>query len=157
MQDDINALDRFMITLEWLMAVQERHPGAVHFGLIHLCFHGTHELGNAYGAPDASKMLSDFAAQLRNSFRKTDPVARDGLDFWILVPYTSPETVTHKVTTLVEMASANGLGIVDRDVAVFTLPAPELMKDMAFNSGAEFLSHLKRNRQIAFRWEPAAL
>lgn len=51
------------------------------------------------------------------------------------------------------MASDAGLDIVDRDVAVFSMPDPEIMQNMAFNSAGEFLAHLKANRQIAFRWE----
>lgn len=156
MQEDFQALDRFLSTLEWLMALHERNPNALHFGLVHVCFHDKQQLGAAYGARDASQMLTHLARQLRNSFRKTDLVARDGTDFWVLVPYTSPETVTEKVRTLVEMASDNGLDIVDRDVAVFAMPDPAIMSNMAFNSAAEFLAHLKRNRQIAFRWEHAA-
>lgn len=153
MQDELQALDRFLSTLEWLMALHERNPTVLHFGLVHVCFHDRHQLGAAYGARDAAEMLSKLARQLRQSFRKTDLIARDGTDFWILVPYTEPETVTAKVTTLVELASDNGLDIVDRDVAVFTMPDPEIMNNMAFNSASEFLAHLKRNRQIAFRWE----
>lgn len=153
MQEDIDALDRFMITLEWLMALQERHPSALHFGLIHVCFHNKESLGRAYGARDAAHMLSDLAHQLRLAFRKTDLVARDGTDFWILAPYTLPETVTEKVTKLVELASDNGLDIVDRDVAIFAMPDPEVINNMAFKSAAEFLAHLKQNRQIAVRWE----
>lgn len=153
MQEDIDALDRFMITLEWLMALQERDPNALHFGLIHVCFHNSESLGRAYGARDASLMLTQLARKLRLSFRKTDLVARDGTDFWILVPYTSPATVTEKVTALVELASDNGLDIVDRDIAIFAMPDLDILNNMAFDSASDFLSHLKRNRQIAFRWE----
>lgn len=153
MQEDIDALERFMITLEWLMALHERDPGVLHFGLIHVCFHNKESLGQTYGARDASLMLTTLSQQLRQSFRKTDLVARNGTDFWILVPYTLPQTVTEKVTKLVELASDNGLDIVDRDVAVFTLPDTEVLGNMAFDSAADFLAHLKKNRQIAFRWE----
>ncbi len=153
MQDDLQALDRFLSTLDWLMALHERNPAALHFGVVHVCFHNKHQLGATYGARDAVQMLSNLARQLRNSFRRTDLIARDGTDFWILVPYTEPETVTDKVRTLVEVASDNGLDIVDRDVAVFTMPDPAIMENMAFNSAADFLAHLKQNRQIAFRWE----
>jgi len=153
MQEEIDALDRFMITLEWLMALHERNPNALHFGLVHVCFHNKEALGATYGARDAAQMLSTLSQQLRESFRKTDLVARNGTDFWILVPYTHPETVTEKVTKLVELASDNGLDIVDRDVAIFTMPDPEVLSNMAFDSAAEFLIHLKKNRQIAFRWE----
>ena len=153
MQEDLQALDRFLSTLDWLMAVHERNPTALHLGLIHVCFHNRQQLGAAYGARDAMEMLSNLSRQLRSAFRRSDLVARDGTDFWILVPYTNPITVTTKVATLIEMASDSGLDIVDRDVAVFTLPDPAIMENMAFNSAAEFLSHLKQNRQIAFRWE----
>ena len=153
MQEDIDALDRFMITLEWLMALQERNPSALHFGLVHVCFHNKESLGQAYGARDASQMLADLARQLRQSFRKTDLVAREGTDFWILVPYTSPNTVTEKVSKLVELASDNGLDIVDRDVAVFTLPDPDVLGNMAFDTAPELLAHLKLNRQIAISSE----
>lgn len=153
MQEDIDALDRFMITLEWLMALHERNPEFMHFGLVHVCFHNQESLGAAYGARDASQMLANLSHQLRKAFRKTDLVARNGTDFWILVPYTSPDTVTEKVSKLVELASDNGLDIVDRDVAIFELPDSEVIGNMAFNTATEFLLHLKQNRQIAFRWE----
>jgi hypothetical protein len=153
MQEEIDALDRFMFTLDWLMAMHERNPGALHFGLVHVCFHNKESLGVAYGARDAAQMLSNLSLKLRDAFRKTDLVARDGTDFWILVPYTSPDMVTEKVSKLVELASDNGLDIVDRDVAVFTMPDPEVLNNMAFDTAQEFLAHLKKNRQIAFRWE----
>lgn len=154
MQDDFEALDRFMITLEWLMALHERNPHALTFGLIHVCFHDQESLGKAYGARDASNMLSELARQLRQNFRKTDLVARNGTDIWVLVPYTQPETVTEKIGKLVELASDKGLNIVDRDVAVFALPDPEVLHDLKCKTASEFLIHLKQNRQIAIHWAP---
>jgi GGDEF domain-containing protein len=153
MQQEIKAFEQLTTVLEWLMELQERHPEALRFGLIHVCFHDASLLGKAYGAQDASKMLTELAQKLRLSFRKSDIVARDHADFWILAPYTSPETVTEKVALLVKIASADGLDIVDRDVAVFSMPNPEVMQGMAFKSASEFLEHLKNNRQITFRWE----
>jgi hypothetical protein len=153
MQEDIKALERFVITLEWLLALHERHPQALHYGLIHITFHDRNRLGQIYGAKEAINMLVDLARQLRGTFRQADLVARDGMDFWVLVPYTTPETVAAKVTTLVEMASDHGLDVVDRDVAIFNLPDPAVMPNTRFATATEFLSHLKQNRQIAFRWE----
>jgi GGDEF domain-containing protein len=154
MQDDIDAFDHFKYTLEWLLAVLERHPDALQFGLIHVCFHNKEALGSRYGARDAVNMLRELASQLRKSFRKTDLVARDTTDFWILVPYTDPATVTEKVSQLVELASDNGLDIVDRDVAVFTLPDPQITNMTAYDSARELLAYLKANRAIAVRWDP---
>lgn len=153
MQEEIDALDRFMITLEWLMALQERHPTALNFGIVHVCFHDREALGRTYGARDASQMLCDLAHKLRQAFRKTDLVAKNGTDFWILAPYTHPETITEKVSQLVEMASDNGLDIVNRDISIFTMPDFQMINNQAFNSADEFLAYLKQNRQIALRWE----
>ncbi len=155
MQDEVEALEKLKTILEWLMGLQERNPSALKFGLVHVCFHNTKILGEAYGAPNAAKMLKELARKLRLSFRKTDLVARDRADFWILVPYTSPETVTEKIATLIKLASEDGLKIVDRDVAVFSIPDLDLVQSMAFKSAGEFLEYLKKNRQVSLRWEQA--
>ena len=89
------------------------------------------------------------------AFRKTDLVMRDGTDFWILVPYTDPITVTDKVTTLLEVTAQNGLAIVDRDVALFTLDMP-LMAAAPKSAVPQFLDYLKRHRQVAIGWQRPA-
>ena len=153
MQEDIVALERFMHTVEWLLAIYERNPNALPCGMIHVCFHNKQQLGQTYGARDALMMLAELSGKMRKTFRKTDLVGRDGSDFWILVPYTSPDAVAQKVSLLVEIASDAGLDIVDRDIAVFSLPEPEIMQNKVFNSAVEFLEHLKANRQVAYHWE----
>jgi len=155
MQEDIEARDRFMITLDWLLAVHERYPGnPLNFGLLHICFHDQQKLGQTYGAPEAYHMLAELGRKLRLAFRRTDLVARDGSDFWILAPYTTPETVTEKIATLVKISAADGLNIVDRDVAVFNLPDPNVTDQAPLNSADAFLAHLKAHAQtIACRWE----
>jgi GGDEF domain-containing protein len=110
-----------------------------------------------YGAKDAANMLMGLARALRQAFRKTDLVARDGLDFWILAPCTTPETLTEKVTTLVEVASDNGLDVVDRDVAVFTMPDAGILSNGPFAAATDFLNYLKANRDIKFSWEQVCL
>lgn len=153
MQDEVSALERLKTILEWLMALHERNPGALQFGLIHVCFHNAESLGKAYGAPNAAKMLKELARKLQLSFRKTDLVARDRADFWVLVPYTSPETVTEKIALLIKIASEDGLKIVDRDVAVFSIPDTDAFQGMEFQSANDFLEYLKKNRQVALHWE----
>lgn len=157
MQQDIEARDRFMITLDWLLAVHERYPGnSLNFGLLHVCFHDRQKLGEAYGAPEAHHLLAELGGKLRQAFRRTDLVARDGTDFWILAPYTTPETVMEKIATLVEISAADGLNIVDRDVTVFALPDPALTDQAPLSSAAAFLAHLKEHCQtIACHWEHA--
>lgn len=144
--------DRFMIILDWLMSLQERHPASLQFGLVHICFHNPRVLGDAYGARDAAQMLSDLLGRLRDAFRKTDLAIREGIDFWVLVPYTNPETVTRKVREIVDMASSSGLDIVERDIAVFSFPEFHADGQPRHASPEEFLQYLKRNRHIAFRW-----
>jgi hypothetical protein len=153
MQDDINALERFNVTIEWLIALHERYPQVLQYSLIHICFHDRQRLGDIYGAKEAASMLMGLARELRKTFRRTDLVARDGLDFWILAPCTTPDTVAEKVTTLVEAASDYGLDVVDRDIAVFTMPEYLVPGSMSFEKAADFLAHLKSNRSIQFRWE----
>ncbi len=157
MQEDIVARDRFMFTLEWLMALLERHPTALQFGLIHVCFHDKESLGNAYGAKNAMEMLCHLAGELRRVFRKTDLIARNGTDFWILAPNTLPETVTEKVKQFVEVASQNGFDIVDRDIAIFDFPNAEIVNNKALDTPAKLLDHLKATRQITARWEQSPI
>mgnify|MGYP000237453590 CR=1 FL=1 len=155
MQEEFEAADRFSIALEWLLAIQERYPAQLNFGLLNVCLHGREVLGQAYGVRDATKMLGELAGKLRHAFRKTDLVMRDGTDFWILVPYTDPITVTDKVTTLLEVTAQNGLAIVDRDVALFTLDMP-LMAAAPKSAVPQFLDYLKRHRQVAIGWQRPA-
>lgn len=155
MEEELRATDRFSVTLEWLLAVQERYPSQLSFGLLNVCLHGKEVLGQAYGVRDAAKMLSSLADGLRQAFRKTDLVMRNGTDFWILVPYTDPLMVTDKITTLLEIAADNGLSIVDRDVARFTSDMPVMMA--APKSSVDvFLDYLKRHRQVAVGWQKSA-
>ena len=154
MQEELNAFERFTITMEFLMELHVRHPQAIDYSLIHVCFHDRQRLGVVYGAKEAAKMLVDLAKKLRQSFRKTDLVARDGVDFWILAPCTTPENVSEKVTTLIEMASDLGLDVVERDVAVFSMPDRGILEGKSFDRAADFLAHLKSNRSVKFRWEP---
>lgn len=151
--DHIDHFDRFLITLDWLLSMHARYPEHVDFGILHICFHGHRQLGHTYGAPTAFQILNELADSLRANFRKTDLVARNGIDFWILVPYTDPQTVCRKVSKLVEIAATKGLSVVDRDVSLFK--PSELMHDEVTRAktSIEFLDHLKAIRQVAMRWE----
>lgn len=153
MQEDIQACERFLSILDWLLGLQERHPESLQFGLVHICFANKEALGSAYGANTASKLLVDLAHQLRLAFRKTDLVARILTDFWVLIPYTSPDTVISKVAKIVEIGASNGLQIVDRDISIFSLPNPDLVQT-SFASASDFLDRLKAGRQVAMRWGP---
>lgn len=144
-QQDHELREKFLFTLEWLLAVTERYTDHVQFGLIHIDFVNPRVLGDAYGAQEASKKLDEVLHCLSKSFRKTDLVTRDGVDFWILVPYTAADgRLAEKVKDIIEIASQSGLHLVERDISIFSLPLNkgELEKNC---SATEFLAHLKKN------------
>lgn len=157
MTEDLAAFERFTTILEWLLEVRERRIELVDIVLIHVCFHDQQRLGDAYGASEAHQMLAGLASRLRVACRKSDLVARDGTDFWILMPYEVPATVTERVATLVELAAADGLNIVDRDIGYFSLNATSGEDEQAFTSAAAFLAYLKQHEQTAQRWRHAEL
>lgn len=143
--DDIEAREKFLFTLNWLLAVTKRHSPNLQFCLAHINFENPRILGETYGAQKASQKLDEVSHLLRKAFRKTDLVARDGGDYWILVPYTPPEEkLVDKIKYIIEIASQGGLQIVERDISIFPLSqhAVEHCEDC---SALEFLSYLKKN------------
>lgn len=144
-QSSIESREKFLYTLEWLLAVTRRHAAHIQFGLVHINFASPALLGDTYGAQEAAHHLDDILLRLQAAFRKTDLVARDGTDFWVLVPFTpASEILADKVREIIAAASQNSLEIVERDISLFSLPfsTPELNQD---HSAAEFLAYLKKN------------
>lgn len=143
--EDLEVREKFLFTLEWLLAVTKRHSGGLQFCLAHINYKTPNILGETYGAQNASQKLDEVSHSLRNAFRKTDLVARDGEDFWILVPFVSDEEkLVDKIKYLIETASQSGLQIVERDISIFLLPDGAAELD-ANGSAVEFLAYLKRN------------
>jgi len=152
-QEDIDAREKFLFTLEWLLAVTKRYSGHLQFGLAHINYENAKILGETYGAQKASQQLDEVSHSLRKAFRKTDLVARDGVDFWILVPYTpADEKFVDKIKYIIETASQGGLQIVERDISIFLLPqdAADLAEGI---SALEFLAYLKENHIAPARHE----
>jgi len=142
---DIEASEKFLFTLEWLLAVIKRYSGHFDFALAHISYKHPSILGDAYGAPVASQKLDEFSHALRKAFRKTDLVARDGTDFWVLVPYTPVnERLVDKIKYITETASQSGLQIVERDISIFAL-SHDLVAPGTECSAENFLRHLKDN------------
>ena len=81
---------------------------------------------------------------MRRAFRKTDLVARDGEDFWILTPYTPvTDKLSDKAMHITRIASKNGLEFVERDISIFSLTdVVALGKD---RNASQFLLHLKNH------------
>ncbi len=137
--------EKFLFTLDWLLAVTRRYSSSLEFGLAHINFENPGALGDAYGAPLASHKLDDVLLLLRKAIRKTDLVARDGADFWILLPHaTGEEKLADRIREIVDLTSQSGLQIVERDLTLYSFPKglPELEGEV---SAYEFLSHLKQN------------
>lgn len=142
-QSDIEAREKFLFTLEWILAVSKRYQDSpLRFGLVHISVGNSQGLGEAYGAHGASRKLVEVSHALRGAFRKTDLVARDGVDYWVLAPYTPPENISDKIMDIVREASKNGLDIADRNVAIFSLPLKEPIHE-ASGSAQGFLQAIK--------------
>ena len=143
--EDIDAREKFLFTLEWLLAVTKRHTGGLQFGLAHINYETPRLLGETYGAQQAAHKLDEVSHSLRKAFRKSDLVARDGADFWILVPFTpTEEKLVDKIKYIVETASQGGLQIVERDISIFSLPNDAAHMDTD-STALEFLAYLKKN------------
>lgn len=144
--EDIASHEKFLYTLDWLLAVTTRYSGQLRFGLAHIDYENPRVLGDAYGAKSASQKLDEILHILRKNFRKADLVARHGTDIWILVPYApDEEKLGDKIKYIIDTASQAGLEIVERNLSFFSLPH-ESMQHCANCSAPEFLDYLKRNR-----------
>lgn len=147
---DLEAKEHFVRTLEWIMAVIHRYASPIQFGLVHISHGNGNEISEAYGAQGAVRQLVAMTESLRNAFRKTDLVARDGSDFWVIVPYTpATEKIYDKVVKILQDADHDGLNIVDRETTIFSLPMDltKLGKEPNQLTALEFLTHLKENKQ----------
>jgi hypothetical protein len=140
----------FVSTLDWLIAVTNRYYSPLEFGLVHISFGDEHDLGETYGALDAIWQLVKFTATFKKAFRKTDLVARIGIDYWVIVPYTpASEGIYEKVLGILKLAEHEGLQVVERKISIFTLSTllKKMDKKLTQLSTLEFLEHLKDNRE----------
>ena len=126
--------------------LHKRYSDPLQFGLVHIHYKNLGILGETYGAKNASRKLDDVSHSLRKAFRKTDLVARDGTDFWILVPYTqASEKLVDKVNDTIKKASQDDLHVAEHDINIFSL-SQDVVKICEGCSGAEFLAYIKINR-----------
>jgi len=152
MKNDAASWERLLHVLEWILAVKLRHADSLDFSLAYISFGDKATLGNRYGAMRAVQMLVELARELSNAMRKTDLVARNGTDFWVLIPHIEAESVVPKVTRIVEIASENGLDVVDRDISIFALQDNNILKQNGLDSPLRFLDYVKSNRNVARSW-----
>ncbi len=152
LEEDAAAWERFLTVLDWVLAVQSRYATNLRHSLICVSFHEQKRLGDTYGAKGALRMVIGLAAKLRESLRKADLVARNGTDIWVLVPFVTPKSVLARVAQIVEIAAANGLDIVDRDISVYAIPDTDALATLSFDSAEEFLDVVASDRRVAMRW-----
>ncbi|MCE1172366.1 MAG: hypothetical protein LWW84_13765 [Azovibrio sp.] len=146
-ETNIEAWDNFLFLLDWLLAVESRYPGHLQFGLAYVDYESPRVLGEAFGARRAAMKLDEVSHSLRRLFRKSDLVARDGSDVWILVPYTpADESLADKIAYIVEAASQGGLQIIERDIVLFSLPL-ETGQVPPGLAARDLLAYLKNNRE----------
>lgn len=147
---DAKSREIFINTLDWLSLVVNRYAENFNFALVKIAFGHGNELAEAYGAPEASKQLVAMTVDLQKAFRKTDLVARNGSDFWVIFPYTPfSENIYEKIVTVMEDAHHDGLNVVDREIAIFTSPFNFGEQKASPLNALALLDHLKRH-QAAF-------
>ena len=148
-RQDAEARTVFLATLDWLVAVAKRYASPIEFGLVYIAFGNKNELGETYGAQDAVRQLAELTHALQQTFRKTDMVARNGTDYWIIVPFApATERIHEKVIEILRSAEHNGLLVVERKTCIFTLSRllTELDKSVTDFGALRLLEHLKENR-----------
>jgi hypothetical protein len=119
--DDMYARERFLFQLEWLLALEQRYHNVLQSGLVRVAYDPQDVHGLTFDAADAATQLGKLMACLKSSFRSTDLVAREGMNFWILTPFTQLDPVMDKVRHVLTNAPENGLAIAKSDIRVYLL------------------------------------
>lgn len=150
MIEDIESRNSFLATLEWLLAIAARYDRSIELGLIHIEYGHRNELGETYGAHEAANQLAEMTRHLKQVFRKTDLVCRNGSDFWVIVPYTpSTERLYDKVFEILGGMEHEGLRVVNPEISVFDLTAliAAFVKQHREFNALDFIEHLRANKE----------
>jgi len=146
--NDYESRSIFLNTLTWLLAVAERYSDQFNFALVKIAYGNNNELGDAFGAPEASKQLSSLTASLQKTFRKADLIARNGTDFWIIFPYTPfSDNIYEKIRGVIDEGDHEELNIVNREIAIFTSPFHFSNEVSSQLSALETLDYLKTHQE----------
>jgi GGDEF domain-containing protein len=141
--DDLTAHDRFVLMLEWMLALEKRHADVLQPGLVHIKYDAQDIRDLTFGASDAAQKLSEVADCLKQAFRGTDFIAREGMDFWILTPFTQIDPVTEKVRQILKTAPQNGLGIAHSNIRIHMLRDHMDGAAAKFKAAHDFLDYLQ--------------
>lgn len=140
--DDMVAHERFLFQLEWLLALEYRYSNVLQSGLVHIAYDARDVQDLSYGAGDAAAKLSEVMACLKQAFRSTDLIARAGVNFWILTPFTQSDPVVEKVQQVIRTAPQEGLAIAQSNIRVYLLRDHVQPGGPVFANGQAFLDHL---------------
>jgi len=141
--DDIYSRDRFLSQLDWILALEQRYQHILQSGLVHITYNTRDVQNLTFDAGDAAIRLGEVLACLKNAFRSTDLVTREGMSFWILTPFTQLDPVADKVRYILKYAPENGLTIASSQIRVHLL-RDHVKKDMDHCKTAEdFLNYLR--------------
>lgn len=141
--EDITAQDKFKVMLEWMLALEKRHADALQPGLIHIKYDEADIRDLTFGASDAAHKLNEVMDCLRRAFRTTDIIAREGMGFWILSPFTQIDPIMEKVQNVIRTAPQNGLGIAQSNVRVYLLRDHMHGPAANFRAAEDFLDYLR--------------
>ena len=142
--DDMRARERFLDHLRWTLALELRHQHILQSGLVHVTYDPRDIQGLTFGAADAARQLGEVLGCLQRAFRTTDLMTREGMNFWILAPFTQLDPVKEKVRKVLAEAPENGLAIAKSDIRIYLL-RDFLKQDAPVFSDVEgFLGHLKQ-------------
>lgn len=141
--DDINAQDKFKVMLEWMLALEKRHADALQPGLVHIKYDEADIRDLTFGASDAAQKLNEVMDCLRQAFRTTDIIAREGMGFWILSPFTQIDPIMEKVKKVIRTAPQNGLGIAQSNVRVYLMRDHMQGGAAHFKAAEDFLDYLR--------------
>ncbi len=141
--DDIYSRDRFLSQLDWILALEQRYQHILQSGLVYVSYNIRDVQNLTFDAADAAVKLGEVLACLKSAFRSTDLVAREGMSFWILTPFTQLDPVADKVRRVLKFAPANGLTIADSEIRIYLL-RDHVKKDQAHCAKAvDFLDYLR--------------
>jgi hypothetical protein len=113
--------EKFMAVLEWMIALGHRQSGVLEAGLVYVTYDPLEVRDLTFGASDTVQQLGVIQNCLRSAFRQSDLICRDGVNFWILAPFTQMDPVLDKVQRVIKSAPENGLSFAKNNFHVFML------------------------------------
>jgi hypothetical protein len=140
--DDMYARERFLFHLEWLLSLETRYCHILQSGLVYIALNPNDVHGLTYDAGDAAQKLGEVSNCLKQAFRTTDLVMREGMNFWIITPFTQLDPVIEKVKSVITTAPKNGLEIAQSNTKIFLLRDYIKPGKPEWDSGVGFLEHL---------------